>query len=357
MWRGVWVRSGSLPRLRSDIPFVTMLGMPVPGSKQSVVVPGALGLLLTLSCQANGPAPPAQPALGPGGSAYVHQDVQLHSINEDSAQGVRIYLPALPIPTQPAPLVVFMHGYQAMDTWYYDKWMLHLARRGNVVVFPMFMERQSVPTSFLPNAQHGLDAALVALEQQGVTVDRGRVLFVGHSGGGPLAVNLAVLAARGQLQVKPHAMLLMAPGRCMFCSQLVSPGIHMERVEDLPKDMKLVVLEYDEDWVVGGDLAHHIYNRAPMAAADKVLLLARTDRHGNPTLEAQHRTPAASDRAQQGDFGTDAMDYFGSWKLADALLTCAQDGTDCDVALGRGAAQLHMGFWEDGTPVRGMLAQ
>jgi hypothetical protein len=59
-------------------------------------------------------------------------------------------------------------------------------------------------------------------------------------------------------------------------------------------------------------------------------------------LEASSKEPAV----------TNALDYYGTWKLFDALRDAAFDGKNRDLALGDGPAQLAMGNWSDGTPVK-----
>lgn len=317
-----------------------------------------VGLMLGLaSCgsQPDGPAPPSQPLLGPGGKEYAHKGVTHRVVFEDGALGARVYEPDDPPLAAAAPVVVFLHGYQAMGEWYYAEWLNHLVRRGNVVIFPLFQERYNLPTRFEGNARHGIDAAMADLVARGVPLDRERVMFIGHSGGGALAVNLAVAAGQGNLQLRPRAMLLAAPGRCVLCEQSFGPGIPLADPRNVPADIRLAVFSYDEDWVVGDGLGEHVFNTVPIPRSQRTMLRVRSDDRGFPPLVAQHRSPAASERDQEGEFGTDALDYFGTWKVADALQACAFDGTLCDVALGEGDAQRHMGFWADGTPVRGMI--
>jgi hypothetical protein len=47
----------------------------------------------------------------------------------------------------------------------------------------------------------------------------------------------------------------------------------------------------------------------------------------------------------------DAVDYYCYWKLQDALMDCALNNQNCDVAFGNTAQQKNMGNWGDGTPV------
>jgi len=51
----------------------------------------------------------------------------------------------------------------------------------------------------------------------------------------------------------------------------------------------------------------------------------------------------------------DSMDYYGFWKLFDALTDAAFYGRNKDYALGGGRNQTYMGQWSDGRPVEPLL--
>jgi hypothetical protein len=52
----------------------------------------------------------------------------------------------------------------------------------------------------------------------------------------------------------------------------------------------------------------------------------------------------------------DALDWYGTWKLTDALMACAFAGDWCDYALGDTPEQRFMGAWSDGVPVQELAA-
>ena len=51
----------------------------------------------------------------------------------------------------------------------------------------------------------------------------------------------------------------------------------------------------------------------------------------------------------------DALDFFGYWKLFDALSDAAFYGRNRDYALGNTPQQRFMGVWSDGRPVRELV--
>ena len=50
--------------------------------------------------------------------------------------------------------------------------------------------------------------------------------------------------------------------------------------------------------------------------------------------------------------GVDALDFYGLWKLFDALCDAAFSGRNRQYALGNTPQQRFMGKWSDGTPVK-----
>ena len=54
---------------------------------------------------------------------------------------------------------------------------------------------------------------------------------------------------------------------------------------------------------------------------------------------------------------TDALDYYGTWKLFDGLRDAVFHGINREYALGDTDHQRFMGLWSDGVPVRQLLVR
>ncbi|MDP9400389.1 MAG: alpha/beta fold hydrolase, partial [Actinomycetota bacterium] len=82
-----------------------------------------------------------------------------------------------------APVVVFLHGWSAVQPERYGPWLEHLARQGSTVIYPTYQRPPffDVQTP-LTNAVAGLRAALERLGGR-----PGPVVVAGHSAGGALA--------------------------------------------------------------------------------------------------------------------------------------------------------------------------
>jgi len=311
-------------------------------------------LLLGFSCQAlndedtkydtnEPPTPPQQPTDGPGSSNYTHQGVRQtrHGI------GMRefwIFEPSDPTPSS-APLVVFNHGWSAYFPFYYKDWVIHLVKRGNIVVYPRYQLTPLIGTATAThNAIHAVQRAITLLQNGNhVTPDLDKFAIVGHSLGGGITAEMAVLAADEGLP-SPKAIMPVQP--------FVRLDTMMKNFHDIPGSTLLLVVVGENDRVVGNNSGKMIFtttDQIPLGRKD--FIVQRTDRHGSPALVADHIAPLCI----PGSPLVDAMDYFSTWKLFDALIDYAFYGIEQEYCLGNTPEQRFMGYWSDGVPVLELL--
>ena len=63
-----------------------------------------------------------------------------------------LFEPDQPKPER-APVVVFLHGWFAVNPGFYGAWINHLVRHGRIVIFPRYQnDVGTLPQDFLPNA-------------------------------------------------------------------------------------------------------------------------------------------------------------------------------------------------------------
>ena len=310
--------------------------------------------------------PPSQPESGPGGKNYPHAKVEKNRFGTGGAE-YWIFEPAAPR-VEKAPLVVFMHGWSPTKTQAYGPWIEPIVRRGNIVVFPRYQaDMQTFPADFTPNAIGAIQNAIRRLETEAgrTRPDLSRFALAGHSMGAMICANIAATASTNKLPVA-RAILCAQPGRTWGL-----PAFAVIPVDDrsaIPAESLLVTLVGDKDEVVRDVDAKRIHNEATkVPRANKNYLVMQSDAHGTK-LAADHYAPCALDTRYDDEkpteentadptsrFATNSLDYYGTWKIFDALCDAAFLGTNREFALGDTAQQKFMGKWSDGTPVAPML--
>jgi hypothetical protein len=278
--------------------------------------------------------PPAQPAQGPGGSQRRHAGMRTTQVG-GSPGSVTIFEPAEPKPVS-APVVGFTQGVGPEE---YQGWIDHLVGRGSIVVFQNqpfdtvdVTERRKGPLA-------GLRAAVRELARPGHVRPRwDQLVLVGHSVGGNMAAQLAADTAKQRLP-RPTAVFAVQPRLEDQASMRVLGGI--------PRSSLVLVLAGDRDDRVGQEGPKALWAAlGHLPAARRNYVLVRSDEHGTPALVADHFLPLSG-----SGYPADALDFYGPWKLLDALQACAIRRRDCRVALGGTAEQRFMGRWSDGVPV------
>jgi hypothetical protein len=290
------------------------------------------------------PTPPAQPASGPGGagyqwSSYVYRVRAFANPDLNYAT----YEPAGWVGGGAAPttskIVVFMHGYTYNTTPYYQEWLRHLVRKGNTVIFPVYQTTYTLPALFTGNAIWSIKDALT-YQSAVATVkpdSASGMTLMSHSWGGPVSANVA---ARWQAQglPQPKALLFAEPH-----SQTIDASL-----AGIPSTTKIDCVVGNYDQIVGRlgcDALWPKLGHIPTANRNYVWMFS--DYTGSPNLVADHNAPAEL----SGASSVNALDWYGFWKLGDALRDCGFLGTSCTTALGNTAAQRNLGTWSSGTPV------
>lgn len=310
------------------------------------------GLLLGGSSQA--PAPDAA-AAAPSPPAYVHASVTFRQVGK-GPRSYWLFEPAEPKPAT-APVVVFCHGWVAVNPGIYGAWIEHLARRGSIVIFPRYQEDWTTPpVEFLPNATAAIRDALDVLQTADghVRPDRMRFVLMGHSAGGNLAALLAASANESGLPA-PAAVLAFLPGE-------VRP-VATPTLDKVPATINLVVAACEQDIVVGDARAREIFEgTTAVPKARKLYVLYRSDRSGPVHLVADHLAPCArlaKYNSGEGPFRTiqmsnaavDLLDRYGFWRVADVTIAASFAGQTLAEATGDGAKFRDLGHWGDGRAV------
>ena len=215
------------------------------------------------------------------------------------ARGAVILRPS-PAPARP-PVVVFLHGWGLTRVSDYGPWLRHLAKRGNVVIFPRYqLNERSDPGRTRRDALAGLKAALAR-----VPVDTNTLVVAGHSAGGAVAADYAAISGRGGLP-RPLAVFSVYPGRAIIGYPAGIPAADYSRI---PANTLLVSMAGASDSVVGRAPAQGIVRGATQVPSSR----RRYVLVKNP-LAADHLAPTRSAAAQRRAF----------WRRLDSLISRAR---------------------------------
>jgi hypothetical protein len=286
---------------------------------------------------------PPQPSDGPGGSNYSHQGIRETRYGWGSHQ-FWIFEPTNPTPTS-APLIVFNHGWSALYPYFYKAWIEHLVKRGNIVVYPRYQlgliigVRDATQHAMLSTKQ----AIFLLSYGNHVRPELDHFAIVGHSLGGGITAEMAALAADNNLP-SPKAIMPVQP--------FLRNDTMMNDFHSIPAATLMLVIVGQNDTIAGNASGKTIFYTADQIPLNqKDFVIQRTDRHGSPPLLADHGAPVAI----PNNFWTNAMDYYSTWKLFDALTDYAFYGVEQQYCLGNTPEQRFMGNWSDGVPVRELV--
>lgn len=314
----------------------------------------------TASDRPGPPSPPGQPASGPGGADYPHgQSLRSGPFwagerRRNNALRYFIYEPADPAPRD-APVVLFLHGWQAYRPDMYGAWMRHMARKGYLVVWAQYDHNMIGVLWWRRNAAAAWRDALARLARPDARVAPERhpsgeikTAMVGHSAGAYLSFMLAAQAAAGEAGFpRPAAIVAVEPGWRRWI-----PGADLSRI---PPETKMLLVVGDADTISRFDTALTLWKYTPQVPrANKAFLLVRSDDRGQPAQIANHFFPNCDGYRDTAD--VDARDYYVTFRLSVAALNCVFRDRDCQIAFGNeGAGPVDMGSWSDGVPVTPML--
>jgi len=270
-----------------------------------------------------------------------------------------IFEPDQPKPEDRSPVVVFLHGWFAVNPGFYGAWIDHLVRDGRIVIFPRYQNDVGTPPQdFLPNALEAIRDALGVLHDGvgHVRPDPSRFALIGHSAGANLAAQIAAAAA------DPHADLPLPQGLIALMPGEIIP-MREPSLSHIPATTLLIVVVGEEDLVVGDHRGRQIFTEATaIPRSRKRFILFRSDRHGYPPLIAEHTAPTGVHprldngegifRSLQLSFGdVNALDRAGFWRMTDLTLQAAFSGKSLDDVTRDEERFRHLGFWSDGRKV------
>ena len=313
--------------------------------KKQMLILFIICLLTTLSFQTivakdGDPTQPNQPPSGPGGSDYKHNKV-IKTRYKYGAQQYWIFEPDDPKP-ESAPLIVFNHGWSAMFPIFYKAWVYHIVKKGNIVVYPRYQFGLYFGfKNFYSNAVQAVKDAIYELENGNhVSPELDKFAIVGHSLGGGITAYMAAYAEDLGLPI-PKAIMPVQPA--------ILSLVDLSKISN--ETLMLVIVGEDDDIV--GDMSGKkiFYESTQIPVSQKDFVIQVTDTYGKPDLVADHLAPLCVPFSKT----VDAMDYYSTWKLFDALTDYAFYGINREYCFDNTPQQRFMGLWSDGTPVKELI--
>lgn len=295
---------------------------------------------------------PAQPKAGPGGTAYRFDSVSSERIGT-RPRGATAFTPegVGKATLDELPVIVFIHGFTAVEPQRYGGWITHLVKRGAVVVYPDYQDAgvfAGGQDRYIENMFTGIGDALTGL---GLRPEK--VHVVGHSLGAVLTMVYGTTALEHGLP-PAASLMLIEPGGCANCGNGIGFGVPVPLDHPLPEDSLVSIVAGADDALVGSSDADVLSTMASDVPAERQrFVMVRGDAHGTVALVADHLFPQTAGSGGEED----ALDWYGLWRPLDALILCADSGQECDTALGTSDAALNMGRWSDGIPVALPLAR
>ncbi len=291
----------------------------------------------------------------------------------EGAGRVYLFLPAQPAVSGYVPIVFFHHGWQGMNPKNFGALIDHLAREGQVVIYPVYQQSaKTSPQVIVGNAAAADRDALALLSARAIWPDPARILYIGYSMGAAISLDLALHPARYGLPA-PRALVLMAPGDAPAVATGPAGRPIIGHLALLPRTLPVAVMAGAQDTQIGLPTARAVFARLCQIYPDRrVLMVLPGDSHDGVTVHAGHGSPGAPDSRYdfpltdenfpvllQGQpsfpvsVSLNQLDFYGYWKVIDALADSVATGGLPSVVFGHGdPAQLDLGTWPDGTPFK-----
>lgn len=308
---------------------------------KNILLAFAICSALGVSSLAQGPITPIQSGYGANGNFAV--TVEKFASPLYDREKVQVFRPAGL--NEPVPVIFFAPGFSNNDPAEYRELINHIVSRGFALVYAPFQ----IISGDITLHEKRYDTIWAGFEEAvkrfGSSFDLTRVGFAGHSYGAAALPAMMQRGVVGQGWGKNGSFVYsMAP---WYYYQF-----NIKQFVEWPQQVKLIVQVYENDGVCDHRMGKEIYDRVNLPASEKEFVMLRSEERLGYKLDAEHGTPS---------MGSDvnALDYYGIYRLFDALADYSFNGSDAGkrIALGNGIAeQRFMGRWPDGQPVREMLA-
>lgn len=312
---------------------------------------------------------PVQPAVGPGGSTYLHSSFY-HWGKGTRHEKYDVFEPANPS-VKSSGLVIMIHDRMYPDPKFYMGHIRHLCRRGWVVVFPRYQGTDQLEKHYMFNIIRSVkDFLLQEFSQQRIDIDREKVAIIGGGCGAVLAVNVAASADYFGLPV-PKAVMSIMPEAGYF---------KLLDLTGISRNARMIVVSGDRIEAAGAKLSTDIfYNANRINSKNKLHVYVSSDYFGQPPLIAdrlsilspeedlyeryivENRNTfliAYKDREiakyTRNDW-IDSFDWFVTFRLFDLLLELTFDKNTDLTFIKKNNEVKKMGYWSNGRSLKSLI--
>jgi pimeloyl-ACP methyl ester carboxylesterase len=287
--------------------------------------------------------PPITEGFGAPGPYPMHVD----SIPQPRWSGHFVHIFSPEGRTAPCPVIFFCHGYSSSNPAHYLPLIAHIVSKGFVCIFSPYQAIAMDPREVKKYAtlETGFEAAVSSFRSM---IDTTRIGYMGHSFG---AGAVPAVALQGLVEKnwgsKAVFLYLMAPW--------YSYEIDDIKLKLFPSRAKMIVEVFNDDQVNDHRMAVNLFNTINIPQGEKNYIVLYSDSCATCRLSADHFTPKGpfDPRAEE-----DALDYYGIYRIFDALTTYTFDNDTSAkaFALGQGKQIRFMGTWPNGKPVTELTA-
>ena len=280
------------------------------------------------------------------GEVYLYESVMVIRHDEDKT-GYNIYYPKSDQPLT-APVVLFVHGYGAINPMIFGAWIDHLVLQGNIVIYPRYQQSLIFPSTeeFTGLVAGATKQAMTEIGELPDISASDKFVVVGHSYGGVIAANLATLHDSLEIPT-PDAVFCGEPGHGPLL------GGVLDSYSGADPNVPVVIVVGDNDWTVGDDFGKRLFSEMPKGQP-RLLIRQKEVKEDSLRLTASHYEPyAVGDFYDNGNHNmtfkramktarTNAIDFEVYWKILDTLLDCSYGDGSCLQSL---ASPWSLGCW------------
>lgn len=246
------------------------------------------------------------------------------------------------------PLVIFLHGWMGTNPKNFGALIDHLARRGSVVVYPVYQTDGNTPPQMITDtAAKSISQILKRLENENPNlIDTQKTMYFGFSIGASISINFAANPEKYKLPI-PRGMILVAPGDAKHVAHgELATSIVTTSIKQVALNIPIVLMTGQEDKTIGVPTALSYWNEICAQNRQNILISWPPGKADSESISSGHGAPGAPD--DRYDFpnineptpietiarlesfpeskSINNLDFYGQWKVVTGFLDAIKVG-------------------------------